>query len=190
MPAIWSPTFLINWDALSGTDPVAPGPQLSELFDDGVWTADVAEHKTLTFANPARDPCVSECPGPRYVMRVKPGERYWYLMTVRNDGPLPVVLEGTEAEPAYVGLARLVDPAKLSADPSNLRAWEPVPLNPGQSVTIARVEVGETCANPAAAAGPNPGYSTYVELVYSVLGWRRTGDASRHATVVVAGCTR
>jgi hypothetical protein len=93
----WVPmlTFQLlgDWDPLSASGSVGPGPAVAEVRDDGLWEDDSIEHAS-SWSWAEGDPCLSECPGPRYVYRVKPGEAYSFVATVRNDGPGPVTLLG------------------------------------------------------------------------------------------------
>jgi hypothetical protein len=189
----WVPWIAVrlvgNWDPLSAADPFAPGPTVAEVLRDGLWHDDSIEHASSYGWGPG-EPCLAECPGPRYLYRVQPGERYWWLETIRNDGPLPVTLLGrraTDIQPSPIGLGLLRDPSVLSADPANLRPFEPVVLGPGATVTVAVVQEADACADPAGSSAWGR-YAMGSPFVYDVLGWRRVGHVYRHFSVTEAGC--
>lgn len=191
---VWTPLsaarlFLGAWDPLSAADPYAPGPMVAEVLHDGQWQDDEVD-EAASWSWSEGEPCLSECSGPRYLYRVQPDEPYWWLESVRNDGPLPVTLLGRpdmDLHPSPFGLALLRDPAVLSAEPANLRAFEPVLLGPGATVTVAFTTQGERCADPAGSSGWGR-YMTAHPLIYDVLGWRREGDVWPHVSVTEAGC--
>lgn len=159
------------------------------MLQDGQWDDDSIEHAASWSWSPGQ-PCLSECPGPRYLYRVQPDERYWWLATIRNDGPLPVTLLGrleTGIVPSPIGLGLLRDPGKLPADPANLRPFEPVILAPWATVTGAMVTEADSCADPAGSSDWG-GYATAHPFVYDVLGWRRVGYVYPHFSVTETGC--
>jgi hypothetical protein len=180
-----------SWDPLVSADPFGPGPLVAEGRTDGVWQEDWIEHASSYQTFPG--PCVQECPGPRYVYRLRPGDMYTWLVTIRNEGGVPVTLLGRNARDGQLplqpsGLALLRNPGLLSADQANLRAFDPVSLPPGETVTVAMVQTADTCADPAADVTQRGRYAASYPLVYDVLGWRRVGDVFPHFSVTVAGC--
>ena len=139
-----------------------------------------------------RAPRTAGVPGPRWVYRLRPGEAYTYIASVRNDGPLPITVLGRErieTRPGPYGLGLLRDPAKLSADPSNVIPFSATTLWPGQAVAIVFIDAEGSCANPAATLGPTgASVASLPGLVYDVLGWRTKDTVFPRFETTVAGC--
>jgi hypothetical protein len=178
-----------SWDPLSAAA-VAPGPAVTETRSDGTWQDDSIEN-AMSWSWSAGRPCLSECRGPRYVYRLKPGEPYSLDVTIRNDAPFPVTLLGRrnpESEPYGWGLAWSSDPATSSADPTTLEPFRPIELAPRGTTLVTMVMLAPECANPDADVEvPDKGAYGY-PFVYEVLGWRRVGYVWPHAAMTVAGC--
>ena len=171
---ILSVTLARDWDPLSSSEPFGPGPSVAEVRNDGVWQEDWIEQASSFQVYPG--PCVIDCPGPRYVYRVHPGDSYASTVTIRNDGPVPITLLGRAGSGGRVtyGLALLRDPSNLSADAGNLRPFEPVSLGPGGTITVATVHQAPPCANPAADVSTGGRHAIAYPFVYELLGWRRS----------------
>jgi hypothetical protein len=192
--ALWwvpvvSTLLLGRWDPLSAAEPFAPGPSVAEVRADGQWQDDSIEHAMSWSWSPG-EPCLTECSGPRYIFRLNPGERFAVVVTVRNDGPLPITLLGRESfdgASRSFGLALLRNP-DLPADAPNLLPFQPVELPPGGSVSVAMIKTAESCAKAQADVDRGDTGATGYPFVYELLGWRRVGYVWPHFAVTVAGC--
>ena len=182
-----------DWDPLWAGDAIAPGPDVAEVRADGTWQSDSIEHAS-SFSWTAGEPCLTECPGPRWIFRVGPGETYSYVLTIWNHGSIPITLLGRPmlaGAPASGGLALLRDPQRVSADPSNLVPFHPVNIQAGEMLSVAWLGVAPACADPTALVKPltpGGGWSTGHPFIYEVLGWRRDGIIWSHFSTTLAGC--
>jgi hypothetical protein len=127
---------------------------------------------------------------PRYIYRVETGEPFTYLVSVRNNGPLPIRLLGlpapdlplderlVQSESAWTGLGLLRDPAVVSADPHDVVPFQPVDLAPGEEIVVVVAEMGGACADPALSpprpADPNQYTISGIAFVYEMLATRDT----------------
>lgn len=73
--------LLRGWDPVAQGSVFAPGPGVSETLRNGI-----------TYVND--DPTDHSFASPRYVYRLEPGKAFTYLVSVRNNGPLPFRLLG------------------------------------------------------------------------------------------------
>ncbi|MEW6226079.1 MAG: hypothetical protein AB1627_15755 [Chloroflexota bacterium] len=158
-----------------------PGPDVSEIRSDGP---------------PYIDPAGLQAPGrgPNYVYRVRPGGTYTYVVSLRNDGPLPITILGMPAGGSASGLGLLRDPTDGSAKPANVVAFHPVELSPGAEVALVVAAVAGPCADPTLADEPPVvRWPTGVEtvtfaFVYDILGWRTVDHIWAPFAVTVPGC--
>ena len=177
--------LLSRWDPLAYAEPGGPGIGFYETRSGGLWQDDSAEHQWTQEVYPR---CETECPGPLYVYRVRPGELFTVVMTVQNTSPVPVTLLGRrESDTSPYGLALLRDSTAASSDPSNLLPFRPTRLAPGEAVTVALVSSGESCADPTSDTAA-AGWMQAWLFVYDVFGWRREGNVWPHFSVASLGC--
>ena len=182
-----------DWDPLWAGDELGPGPAVIETRADGTWMSDSIEHASA-WSWTVGEPCLSECVGPRYVYRLVPGEPYTFVASVRNASAMPISILGRPPSlipESQFGLALLRDSSVMSADPSNLRSFEPVQLAAGASVPVVFVARAPSCADPEAPIARlsgGHGAATGYPLTYDLFGWRRTGTIWPHVSIAIAGC--
>lgn len=197
--------FVLN--LVSDSDPIVygsvygPGPEVSETQTGAHWFDE-------------KDPSGwgMTLGGPHYVYRVRPGESFSYIISVRNEWPLPIRLLGVsppdERTQAVIddgvdfvptGLGLLSDPAVVSAERGRVVPFHPVVLAPGEEVALVVAATAESCANPAAEADPpDPPGVTWadnrrVDFVYEIAAWRRVGTTTPPfglTVPVTEGCMR
>jgi hypothetical protein len=169
------PAHSVSEGAVSG-----PGPDVSEIRSDGPPFFDLDGQAAVR--------------GPNYVYRVRPGDAYTYVVSVRNDGPLPITLLGMPAGGAASGLGLLRDPTDTSAEPANVVAFHPVELSPGTEVALVVAAVAGPCADPTLAEEPpvvrwpTGVVAVNFAFVYDIFGWRRVDDIWAPFAVTVPGC--
>ena len=158
-----------------------PGPDVSEIRPDGPQYIDPAGLQAAGR-------------GPNYVYRVRAGGAYTYIVSLRNDGPLPITLLGVPASGTASGLGLLRDPTDSSAEPGNVVAFHPVELSPGAEAAVVVAAVAGPCADPTLVDEPPVvRWPTGVErvrfaFVYDMLGWRRVDHIWAPFAVTVPGC--
>jgi len=175
---------------------VAPGPELSELRDDGAWRDE---------SQPPGDEQRTD--GQHYVFARRPGESFSTLVSIRNAWPVPItilgllrqdgvttagLLEGSDA--IQTGLGLLQDPHRIVSEPGNVVQFRAITLGPGEETGLVIGYSAGSCADPTADPATNMGpVDSSITLVYDLFGWRRTGEAwpPFELTVpAVAGCAR
>jgi hypothetical protein len=170
---------LVN-DPLAHGSAGAAGPEVSEVRDDGIWRDEERPGEPYEQLRGGAD----------YVFRVRPGEAFSTIVSVRNTWPVPVILLGidraqqgtaysSETSADWNGLGLLRDPTRILAGPGDVLPFHPVTLGPGEETVLVIAWIGDRCADPTAPLPPfeqgvvrfNPG----LPLIYDVAGWRRTG---------------
>ena len=139
-----------------------------------------------------------------YIYRLRPGDTYSTIVTVRNTGPVaPITLLGlpggpddtTGAQPPSsltvpTGLGLLHDPSSTSLAPGDVLPFHPVTLSPGEEVGVVIGNVAGPCADPTAIVadqGSDSRPAVGIPFVYETFGWRRVGDVYPPFQVTVAG---
>jgi hypothetical protein len=119
-------------------------------------------------------------------VRVGPAERYSFGFSIRNDGPLPIRLEGIVDESPHGAVLPLLTALWVDGEPHGGSSGPATPftardLAPGDTVVLWLVARASPCA-----AGPKWSPTTYtsgygrstVMVRYSVLGWPRADDVA------------
>jgi hypothetical protein len=191
--SLWSGLGLGQQDPITYGTTVAPGPEVTDAQQSGgIWNDE--SHLGIGF-------------GPLYVYRLRPGGAFSYIISIRDDWPVPITLLGLRRDPgppdqgmpmerAFVptGLGLLRDPAIVSAEPINVVPFHAVGLAPGQEVILVVAAVAGSCADPTADIPKDPPntytFNASLRFVYDVLGWRRVGEmhAPAKITIPTGGC--
>lgn len=131
------------------------------------------------------DPAASDEPRPIHVYRYVPGATFLTMTTVRNDGPVALILLGPAAPPADIQSTSLTwaDRLLLSQWPDVVGPDDATPLeaavvDPGAEVAVWVVwRIGSLCLAgepPPLTSGSGYGFDT-LGLRWSVLGVERSG---------------
>jgi hypothetical protein len=197
--------LIVALSAVSDHDPIvygsvgAPGPEVTDVSSDANW-----------FDEKDQSGWGESFGAPHYVFRLRPGDAFSYLISVRNDWPLPVTLLGLSesdykamAAPGApidyrpIGLGLLRDPTTFKLDAGDVEQFHPVSIGAGEEVAIVVASIAGFCADPAGEADPAtpPGVTLWdnrrLAFVYEVAGWRRVGVTYPAVGVTVpttAGC--
>ena len=161
---------------------IAPGIGITEIErNSGTWYDERADAKTSSGLRS----------GPQYVYRLRPGDPFSYIVTIRNDMVFPITLLGLRqhvpsedpippgADYTSTGLGLLRDPARVSSAAGDVVPFQPVRLGAGEEVALVIASIAGGCADPT---GPVPVDPPNVEtgnrsvtVVYEMFGWRRVG---------------
>ena len=143
-----------------------------------------------------------------YIYRVRPGDTFTTIVTVRNTGSFaPITLLGLPGGPddttgavtpgsvsVPTGLGLLRDPSAPSLAPGEVLPFHPVTLAPGEEVGVVIGNLAGPCADPAANVpdqGSDRRAAVGIPFVYETFGWRRVGEVYPPFQVTVAatpGC--
>jgi hypothetical protein len=197
--------LIVALSAVSDHDPIVygsvsgPGPEVTDVRSDANW-----------FDEKDQSGWGESFGAPHYVFRLRPGDAFSYLISVRNDWPLPITVLGLSRSDYDVlaarqsafdymptGLGLLRDPTYVSAEQGRVIPFHPIVLAPGDEVTLVVAASAGSCADPAGEADPAtpPGVTLWdnrrLTFVYEVAGWRRVGVTYPAVGVTVpttAGC--
>lgn len=174
-------------DALEGGGLAAPGPEVTEIRPDG-----------LTFGG---EQPWEEVAVPHYIYRLRPGEPFSFVASVRNATSVPIRVLGLQSADVssrdlnWTGLGLLRDTAVLSSAPESVVPFEPFELAPGEERAIVVAGIAGRCADPAGTIPPSKvedgnGGASYeigpvLDVVYEAWGWRLSAWAypSMQATI-------
>lgn len=158
----------------------APGPEMTELRQDGVSWDETQ--------GPGQEP---QDDGQRYIFAMRPGESFSTVVSIRNVWPVPITILGLArrdgvttadllqgADAVENGLGLLRDPQRISAWPGDVGAFMPFEMAPGEDVALVVAYTAGSCADPASDSTLDPSAGGRgITIVYDLFGWRRTGSA-------------